>query len=282
LLLALLPLPTLFGVGYIADRVPLFAALCLLAALSPGEKGWDGVARVLAVLLVAVVALVGLGALFSGFVAGHWDHMTAGEQAGFRPGMTSLRGYFLAQLAVGVLGVLVVTSEFASGSIRPSLAAVPVRGRLLAAKAATVTAVALVIGWVGGLAAFLIGQRVIAGQGLAAASLGTAGRALIGAGLYLAVTALFGLAVGAMLRSTAAALTIVIVVMLIAPIFSAALPAAIARWIAKWWPSMAGLRVVTVVPDPSVLAPWAGFGVLAAFGAVVLAAAFVVFGRRDV
>jgi len=141
-----------------------------------------------------------------------------------------------------------------------------------------------VIGWVCGLAAFLLGQRVIAGQGLVAASLGSGSvdRALLGAGVYLAVTALFGLAVGAMLRSTAGALTIVIVVMLIAPIFSAALPAAVAGWIAKWWPSMAGLRVVTVRPDPAVLAPWAGFGVLAAFGAFVLAAAFLIFARRDV
>ncbi|MCU7730338.1 ABC transporter permease [Actinoplanes sp. KI2] len=229
--------------------------------------------------------MVGLGALFS-FGKAHELAVsgTPADRAAFDPTAAGLSGMLLAQIAVGVLGVLVVTSEFASGSIRPSLAAVPVRGRLLAAKAATAAAVALVIGWAGGVAAFLLAQRVIAGQGLAAASLGSGPvlRALLGAGLYLAVTALFGLAVGAMLRSTAGALTIVIVVLLLAPIFSAALPEALARWVAKWWPSMAGLRVVTVVPDPSVLAPWAGFGVLAAFGTVMLAAAFLVFARRDV
>jgi ABC-2 type transport system permease protein len=235
---------------------------------------------------VTVVALMaGLGALFS-FGKAHELAVsgTAADRAAFDPTAASLSGMLLAQIAVGVLGVLVVTSEFASGSIRPSLAAAPVRGRLLAAKAATAATVALVIGWVGGLAAFLLGRRVIAGQGLAVGSFGdgSVDRALLGAGLYLAVTALFGLAVGAMLRSTAGALTIVIVVLLIAPIFSAALPEALARWVGKWWPSMAGLRVVTVVPDPSVLAPWAGFGVLAGFGAVVLGAAFVVFARRDV
>jgi ABC-2 type transport system permease protein len=232
-----------------------------------------------------VLLMAALGPLF-GYGKAHelMASGTAADRAAFDPTAASLSGMLLAQIAVGVLGVLVVTSEFASGSIRTSLAAVPVRGRLLAAKAATATAVALVIGWAGGVAAFLLGQRVIAGQGLAAASLGAGpvDRALLGAGLYLAVIALFGLAVGAMLRSTAAALTIVIVVMLLAPIFSAALPEGLAGWIAKWWPSMAGLRVVTVVPDPSVLAPWAGFGVLAAFGAVVLVAAFLVFGRRDV
>ncbi|WP_030439241.1 ABC transporter permease [Actinoplanes subtropicus] len=233
-----------------------------------------------------VVALMaGLGALFS---LGKAHELavsgTAADRAAFDPTAASLSGILLVQIAVGVLGVLVVTSEFASGSIRPSLAAVPVRGRLLAAKAVAVTAVALVIGWAGGLAAFLLGQRVIVGQGLAAASLGSGAvdRALFGAGLYLAVTALFGLAVGAVLRSTAGALTIVIVVMLLAPIFSAALPAAVANWMARWWPSMAGLRVATVVPDPAVLGPWAGFGVLAGFGALVLAGAFAVFGRRDV
>jgi ABC-2 type transport system permease protein len=234
---------------------------------------------------IVLALMAGLGALFS-FGKAHELAVsgTAADRAGYDPTASSLSGMLLAQIAVGVLGVLVVTSEFASGSIRPSLTAVPVRGRLLAAKAVAVTGVALVIGWAGGLAAFLLGQRVIAGQGLSPASLGSGpvDRALLGAGLYLAVTALFGLAVGAMLRSTAGALTIVIVVMLIAPIFSPALPAAVAGWIAKWWPSMAGLRVVTVMPDPSVLAPWAGFGVLAAFGAVVLAGAFLVFARRDV
>lgn len=233
-----------------------------------------------------VLALMaGMGALFSyGKAHALAASGTAGDRAAFDPTAASLSGILLAQIAVGVLGVLVVTSEFASGSIRPSLAAVPVRGRLLAAKAVTVTAVALVIGWAGGLAGFLLGQRVIAGQGLAAASLGSGAvaRALFGAGLYLGLTALFGLAVGAALRSTAAALTIVTVVMLIAPIFSAALPAAVAHWLAKWWPSMAGLRVATVVPDPAVLGPWAGLGVLAAFGTATLAGAFLVFTRRDV
>ncbi|MFF5292161.1 ABC transporter permease [Paractinoplanes globisporus] len=232
-----------------------------------------------------LVLMAGLGALFS-FGRAHELAVegTAADRAAFDPTAASLSGLLFAQIAVGVLGVLAVSSEFASGSIRPSLAAVPVRGRLLAAKAATVTAVALVIGWAGGLAAFLLGQAIISGQGLASASLGDGGvvRALLGTGLYLTAIALFGLAVGAMIRSTAGALTIVIVVMLLFPIFSAALPSGLARWIAKWWPSMAGIRVVTTTPDPAVLGPWAGFAVLAAFGAIVLAASFAVFGRRDI
>ena len=69
LLLALLPLPTLFGVGYIADRVPLFAALCLFAALTPGDRSWNGVGRALAVLLVVIAAarLIAIGAGWSGY-----------------------------------------------------------------------------------------------------------------------------------------------------------------------------------------------------------------------
>ncbi|WP_433378194.1 ABC transporter permease [Actinoplanes sp. CA-142083] len=230
--------------------------------------------------VVVVALMAGIGALFS--LGQARAFMTKGS--GLDPTAASLSGVLLAQIAVGVLGVLVVTSEFASDSIRSSLAAVPVRGRLLAAKAATVTAVALLIGWVGGLAAFVVGQVVIDGQGAPSASLTDSGvpRALLGAGLYLAVTALFGLAVGAMIRSTAGALTVVIVVMLTVPIFSAAFPEGIARWIAKWWPSMAGLRVLTTVRDPSVLGPWPGLAVLTGFAAVVLASSFAVFARRDV
>jgi ABC-2 type transport system permease protein len=208
---------------------------------------------------------------------------TAADRAAFDPTAASLSGMLLAQIAVGVLGVLVITSEFVSGSIRPSLAAVPVRARLLAAKAAAATAVVLVIGWAGGLAAFpprpADHRRSGSDGGLARRRQCRPRPAR--RRRYLMVTALFGLAAGAMTRSTGGALTIVIVVMLIFPIFSAALPGGLARWISKWWPSMAGLRVVTVVPDLAVLGPWAGFGVLAAFGAVVLAASFVVFGRRD-
>jgi ABC-type transport system involved in multi-copper enzyme maturation permease subunit len=232
----------------------------------------------------AVLALMaGIGALFSLGQARALVTQADADRAAFDPTAASLSGVLLAQIAVGVLGVLVVTSEFASGSIRTSLAAVPVRGRLLAAKAATVTGVALVIGWAGGLAAFLLGQVIIDGQGAPAASLADGGvpRAILGAGLYLAVTALFGLAVGAMIRSTAGALTTVIVVMLAVPIFSAALPEDIAGWIAKWWPSVAGLRVMSTVADPATLGPWAGLGVLSAFALVVLAASFAAFERRD-
>jgi ABC-type transport system involved in multi-copper enzyme maturation permease subunit len=233
----------------------------------------------LATAATVVVMMAGLGALFA--FAGARKHVTEGT-AGFDPTAASLSGLLLAQIAVAVLGVLTVTTEFASGLIRPSLAAVPARARLLAAKATMLVAVALVAGWVGSLVAYLLGRPIVAAQGLTAASLADAARPVVGAGLYLGATALLGLALGAMIRSTAGALTVVIVVLLAVPIFSPVLPEAVARWVSKWWPSLAGLRVATVVPDPSQLEPWAGFGVLTAFVAVVLAGSFLVFRRRDV
>ncbi|MEU4236352.1 ABC transporter permease [Actinoplanes sp. NPDC026619] len=232
----------------------------------------------LATVVAVIVLTAGLGCLFAYARARHTD----GDA--FDPTAASLSGILLAQIAVCVLGVLTISSEFASGTIRSSLVAVPGRSRLLAAKAATLTVVALVIGWAGGLAAFLLGQPLVRGEGVAAASLADPApvRAVVGAGLYLTIVALFGLALGALIRSTAGALTTAIVVLLMVPIFSPALPDGMAAWVSRWWPSMAGLRVATVVPDPAALGPWEGLSVLAGFVAATLLAAFLGFRRRDV
>ncbi|MFC7531609.1 ABC transporter permease [Actinoplanes sp. GCM10030250] len=234
--------------------------------------------------LSLVLLMVGLGALFSFGRGREVGTAAPADQAGFDPTLTSLSGILLAQIAVAVLGVLVITSEFASGTIRPSLVGVPWRSRLLGAKAVMLTSVAFTVGAVAGLAAFLLGQPIISGQNAPSAGLGDAGvlRAVLGTGLYLGATALLGLALGALIRSTAGALTIVIVVMLTVPVFSSLLPQAAAEWVTKWWPSLAGMQILAVVQDPDGLTPWQGLGVLAGFAAVVLAAAFVVFRRRDV
>jgi ABC-2 type transport system permease protein len=234
--------------------------------------------------LTVVVLMAGLGALFSLGRGREVGDRAPADQAGFDPTLTSLSGILLAQIAVAVLGVLVITSEFASGTIRPSVAGVPRRARLLGAKASMLALVAFLVGTVAGLLAFVLGQPIIGGQDAPSAALADDGvlRAVVGTGLYLGATGLLGLALGALIRSTAGALTIVIVVMLTVPIFSSLLPQAAAEWVTKWWPSLAGMQILTVVQDPSLLMPWQGLGVLACFVAVVLGAAFAVFVRRDV
>lgn len=230
--------------------------------------------------LSVILLMAGLGAVFS---LGRARQAEA-DPSEFDPTMTSLSGILLAQIAVAVLGVLVITSEHASGTIRSSFAAVPRRSRLLAAKAVMLVLLSTVVGALAGLTAFLIGQPIIGAQGAPSASLADDGvaRAVVGAGLYLGVTALLGLALGVLARATAGALTIAMVVLLAVPVFSPVLPAAIAAWVTKWWPSIAALQMLRGVPAPGMLSPWEGLALLAGTVGVVLAAAFLVFRRRDV
>jgi ABC-2 type transport system permease protein len=235
-------------------------------------------------LLTVVALMAGFGALFSYGRGRAYVEAVPADRAGFDPTATSLTGLMVAQVAVAVLGVLVITSEFATGTIRPSLTVVPRRGRLLAAKAVMLTVVAFVAGTVAGLAAFLLGQPILGRQGVPHTAFGDPGtiRAIVGSGLFLAATAVFGLALGAIVRVTAGALTIAITLLLMTPVFAQLLPAALYDWVSKWWPSLAGLRVSTLVPDPHLLGPWQGISVLAGFAVAVLVVAFVDFRRRDV
>jgi ABC-2 type transport system permease protein len=110
-------------------------------------------------LIAAVAAMIGLGAIISSAQSGH--------QAGFDPVSTSLSGVLLAQLAIGVLGVLFVTSEYSTGMIRTTFTAAPQRRSVIAAKAAVFAAVALVVGTVTSLVTFLVGQAVLGTTGSA-------------------------------------------------------------------------------------------------------------------
>jgi ABC-2 type transport system permease protein len=233
--------------------------------------------------LATVLLGVGFGALLSLAGARRYTGMTAAERASFDPAATSLSGHVIAQLALGVLGVLVITSEYATGMIHTSLAVVPGRGRLLVAKALVFTAVALVVGELAGLGAFFAGQSVLAGQGVPHTALGHPHvlRAVTGTGPYLAVVGLLGVAVGALVRATAGALAIMVSVTILVPAFVPALPDSWARAVERFWPTMAGRQIMTVRHDANVLGPWTGFGLLCATVAAAFAVAIVVFRTRD-
>ena len=143
-----------------------------------------------------------------------------------------------------MLGVLVITSEYSTGSIQTSLAAVPRRGRFLAAKATVLTAVSLITGEATALTVFLLGQALISGQAPTAA-FGQPGvlRAVLGSGLYLAALGLLGVALGTLLRHPAAAIGVLVAVVLVLPGIAAALPARIESNVEEYWPTMAGAQV---------------------------------------
>jgi len=232
-------------------------------------------------LLVTVVLGVGVGALISHLAASRYlqDRIT---HATWDPTAISFRALTIAQLAMAVLGTLVVTSEYGTGMIRTTLTAVPRRGRLLAAKAAVFAAVALVVGELTGFAAFLLGQAAI-GSAAPQASLGQPGvlRAVAGAGLYLAAIGVLGVGVGTVLRNTAAAVSTMVALLFVLPGLVQALPASWSNAITEWWPTEAGSQLYKVHSAAHTLGPWAGFVVLVVFTAVVCALARWVIGHRD-
>lgn len=233
-------------------------------------------------MLAAVVFIVGLSILVPSVIVAHWPPDRPGEAAAFDPTTRSLSGIFLAQLAIGVLGVLLISGEYATGMIRATFAAVPARLPVLWAKAAVFATVTLVLMVPSVLAAFLIGQSILASKHLQA-NLSAPGvlRAVIGAALYLTVVGLLGIGLGALLRNTAAGISTLFGLLFVLPIIVRFLPSSWADPINKYLPSSAGEAITHVHPDPAMLAPWTGFGLFCAYALVVLLAAAVSLRRRD-
>jgi ABC-2 type transport system permease protein len=233
-------------------------------------------------LLTTVALAVGFGALVGVSQMSSWDDLDTAERLRFDPTSFSLSGLFLAQLAVGILGVLVVTSEYATGQIRATFGATPQRLTVLAAKATTFTGVILAAGLVASFSAFWLGQRIFASKGLDA-SLGDPGvlRAVVGGALYLAGVGLLGVGLGTILRRTAGAVAALVGVLVVVPLVTGFLPSSFQEAVAKYFPAQAGMAVFNVSPDPGSLGPWAGYGVLLAYVAITLAAGGLLLARRD-
>jgi ABC-2 type transport system permease protein len=232
-------------------------------------------------LLAAVVLIVGFGALYCVLRVTRPPSNPA-ALAAFDPAAVSLTGVQLAQLAVGVLGVLVFAGEYATGTIRVSLAAVPRRLPVLWGKAIVFALTTLGLCVPATVAAFLVGQSVLAAERLDV-SLGDPGmvRAVLGSALYLAAVGLLGLGLGALLRSTAGAVAVLFGLLFGPQLLAGLMPAAWSDRVYPYLPVPAGVAVTSVRPDPASLAPWTGFGLFCLYVAVVLALAAWQLRRRD-
>lgn len=234
-------------------------------------------------LLVTYAIIVGLGALFCAARVSRWDRVDAGERLRFDPTGFSLNGIFLAQLALGVLGVLVMSSEYATGQIRATLGAIPQRRLMLAAKTLVFAAVVMVVGLVACVSAFSIGQAIFTAKN-AGVSLGDSGvlRAVVGGALYLTAVGLMGVGLAVILRRTAGAIATLVGLLLVLPILVNFLPSPWNDDIAGYLPGEAGGAIFQVVRRSSTaLSPWAGFAVLCAYAAVALVVGAVLIDRRD-
>lgn len=229
-------------------------------------------------LLSAVALIVGFGGLYA------MVRVTRppADPAGFDAVGVSLAGVQVAHFAVGVLGVLVITNEYASGLIRTTLAAVPRRTPVLWGKAAVLATAIFAVALPAAFGAFLTGQSVLSAEHLDT-SLGQPGvaRAVVGAALYLSAVALLGLGLGAILRHTAGGVSAVIGVLIGPQLLAGLLPAEVADDVYRWLPAPAGLAITTAPPDPTLLSPWAGLTVFLLYAAAALALGAWRLRRRD-
>ncbi len=204
-------------------------------------------------------------------------------QLKFNPTSYSLSGVLLAQLAIGVLGTLTITSEHASGMIRSTFAAVPQRGLVLAAKAAVFCVVALIVGEIASFAAFGVGQAILSARH-ASAGLSDPGvlRAVVGAGLYLALLGLLALAIGVLVRHSAGAIAVLFGVLLVLPALTEGLPGSLQNAVNPYLPGYAGQAIFHTTPDTHLLPPWQGFGLFCAYTTLALGGALAAIRRRDI
>jgi ABC-2 type transport system permease protein len=213
------------------------------------------------------------------------------------PARVSFTGIYLGQAVVAILAVQAIGTEYGNGMIRTTLAAMPRRITMLAAKAAVVTGLVLSAGAVAILGCLLAGRLMLPGQGFTAAhgfappaspallSLGSGPvlRATAGSVLYLGLIALLSLGVAAAVRDSAVAIGLVLGLLYLFPIIAVAITNAdLRRHLFQAAPMLAGLDIQATTGLRGLpLSPWAGLGVLAAWAAAALLAGGLLLRFRD-
>jgi len=222
-------------------------------------------------VLIAIMLTIGIGALFSLVIPAQYDSMGAAEQAGFDATATSLYGILFSQLAMGVLGVVLIAAEYSTGMIRSTLTVVPGRLPMLWAKLIVFAGVTFIVTLIAGLVAFYLGQSLMSSHGLdVSLTTGSFGK-ILGAAVYVTLAGSIGIALGALLRNAAAGISTYVGVFFVLPLIAQALPAYIGTRFVQYLPSNAGGVMFGVTDDvANALSPFTGFGVLAAYTAVLV------------
>jgi ABC-2 type transport system permease protein len=234
-------------------------------------------------LLVTVVLAIGIPLLAATITDARWSHMSVQEQLARQPLDIALVGVRIAQLAIGVLGVLVISSEYSTGMIRASLGAVPKRLPVLWAKIVVLATVSFLLAVPAVLAAFFGTQQILDRHPILRVSFTDPGvaRTVIGGALYLTVIGVFALGLGAITRNTAGGISFYVGVIFVIPPLMFVLPLSWNQAISKYLPSNAGADIFTLNHGPHDLAPWTGFGLLCVYAAVSVAVAAMLLARRD-
>jgi ABC-2 type transport system permease protein len=231
----------------------------------------------LLVLGAAVLAMVAFGAII-----GHNTRNPAGLDPEDLVASGPLQGYYLGQLLIGSLGVLVVSGEYSTGMIRATLGAVPRRLPVLLAKLIVFLLVVATAMVAASIAAFLVAQAFLSGyRPTYSLSDPDVLRVVVGTGIYLTLIGLLGGAIGWIVRSTPGALVALFGVILVLPVLLLLFNGSWAEHVGAWLPTGAGASFSTSLRMPSALAPWPGLAVMVGWVVLAYTAAAVLLGRRD-
>jgi ABC-2 type transport system permease protein len=235
-------------------------------------------------LLAAVLAQGALGILIAAVQMGRWSHLSPQDRSSFDSIATGVGGYHMAQLAIGVLGVMVISGEYSTGMIRSTFMAVPRRLPVLWAKLGVFSAVTFALMLASTLVSFFAVQA-IATQHNVQHSIGDphALRAVVGTALFLTVLGILSVGIGALIRNTAGGISLFVFLLFVLPGIVGILPSSISDSINPYLPLNAGTTVATSVFEAGShhLSAWGGFALFCGYAAVAVIAAAIGLMRRD-
>ena len=234
-------------------------------------------------LLAGFIAMAGLGPLVAAVQMSRWTQLDPHERLTYTSLDPAVGGWHLAQLAIGVLGVLVISGEYSTGMIRSSFMAEPRRLPVLWAKTGVFAAVSFGLMLVATFISFYAVQAIVTQRHLQH-SLGDPGalRVVIGTALFLTVLGVLCVALGALMRNTAGGIALFVFLLFVLPGITAILPSSVADSISPYLPLNAGTTVASVTFENSHhLSSWGGFAVFAGYAALAVILAAIGLRRRD-
>jgi ABC-type transport system involved in multi-copper enzyme maturation permease subunit len=234
-------------------------------------------------LLIATALAIGLPALFAAVTSSHWGSMSPHERADRHPLDIALAGVNVAQLAIAVLGVLVITGEYSTGMIRASFTAVPRRLPVLWGKIGVFAAVTFALTLPAVVVAFFLSQAILSKHDILQISFSHPGvaRSIVGGAGYLVLLGIFALAIGAIVRNTAGGIAAFAALFFVIPPLMNILPS---RWnnaISPFLPDAAGRDMFSLTTGAHDLHPWPGFLLFTGYTVLAVTIAALLLVRRD-
>jgi ABC-2 type transport system permease protein len=235
------------------------------------------------VLLVSFIAMAAPGPIISAVQMGRWAHLTLHQRATFDSIDTGVGGWHLAQLGIGVLGVLIISGEYSTGMIRSSLMAVPRRLPVLAAKVLVYVGVIFVLMLVATSISYFATQAIVAEHHIQH-GIGYPGalRVVIGNVLFLTVLGIMCVGLGGWVRNSAGGIAAFVGLIFVLSGIIDILPSNIGNAVMPYLPLNAGTAVATYTFENSHhLTPWGGFALFCGYTLIVMLGASLTLVLRD-